>query len=208
MERKAAAGNIRNKERSKKKFLDAVGKILKTKGYAGLKVNDIAATAGVDKKMIYTYFGGMDGLIDEYIRSQDYWSNITMDHVPLNMNDGGKALTQEMLFSQFDYMFKNKEMQKSLLWRISEQRKSLTKLKDLQESSGEVLFSAVSDPYFKEHAEDFRAIMAVLISGLYFLNLDTVNGSVFCGVDVATEEGRDKIKKAVSFLVKQTYENM
>ncbi|RTZ46386.1 TetR/AcrR family transcriptional regulator [Chryseobacterium arthrosphaerae] len=50
MERKSAAGSIRNKERSKKKFLDAVGKILKTKGYAGLKVNDIAATAGVDKK--------------------------------------------------------------------------------------------------------------------------------------------------------------
>lgn len=208
MERKAAAGSIRNKERSKKKFLDAVGKILKTKGYAGLKVNDIAATAGVDKKMIYTYFGGMDGLLDEYIRSQDYWSNVSTDSVPPEINDGGKAFTEEMLFAQFDYVFKNKEMQKMLLWRLSEQRKSLTKLNDLQEASGELLFAAVSDPYFKEHSEDFRAIMAVLISGLYFLNLDTVNGSVFCGVDVATEEGRDKIKKAVSFLVKQTYENM
>ena len=65
MERKAVAGNIRNKERSKEKFLEAVGKILETKGYSGLKVNDIAATAGVDKKMIYNYFGGTDQLIDE-----------------------------------------------------------------------------------------------------------------------------------------------
>jgi AcrR family transcriptional regulator len=44
----------RNKERSKQQFLDAVGNILKTKGYRYLKVNEIAATAGLDKKLIYT----------------------------------------------------------------------------------------------------------------------------------------------------------
>ncbi|WP_228435704.1 TetR/AcrR family transcriptional regulator [Chryseobacterium pennipullorum] len=94
MERKSAGGSIRNKERSKKKFLDAVGKILKTNGYAALKVNDIAATAGVDKKMIYTYFGGMDGLMDEYIRSQDYWSRITVEEIKKikpRTDDGGKS---------------------------------------------------------------------------------------------------------------------
>ncbi len=101
MERKSAAGSIRNKERSKKKFLDAVGKILKTKGYAGLKVNDIAATAGVDKKMIYTYFGGMDGLIDEYIRSQDYWIKVTTDKIDKiipGINDGEYHLSKKCYY--------------------------------------------------------------------------------------------------------------
>ncbi|RYF76746.1 MAG: TetR/AcrR family transcriptional regulator, partial [Cytophagaceae bacterium] len=49
---------VRNKEKSKQRLLDAVGKLLKSKGYAALKVNDIAATAGLDKKLIYKYFGG------------------------------------------------------------------------------------------------------------------------------------------------------
>src|ERR1700749_2997475 len=96
MIRKAVAGSIRNKERSKEKFLDAVGKILETKGYAGLKINDIAAKAGVDKKMIYTYFGGTDQLIDEYIHSLDFWSNVTNDSVLL-IRDGGQEFSKQML---------------------------------------------------------------------------------------------------------------
>ncbi|GEN71694.1 MULTISPECIES: TetR/AcrR family transcriptional regulator [Chryseobacterium] len=209
MERKSAAGSVRNKERSKKKFLDAVGKILKTKGYAALKINDIAITAGVDKKMIYTYFGGMDGLMDEYIRSQDYWSNVTTDTMMPDPKDGGKAFTEAMLLQQFDYVRSNKELQKLLLWRLSESRKSLTKLTNMQEENGETLFKLVIDPHFGERSQDFRAIAAILVSGLYYLNMyASVNGSVFCGIDLNTDDGRDKIKKAVSFLIDQTYENL
>ncbi|MGC5743540.1 TetR/AcrR family transcriptional regulator [Chryseobacterium sp. NFX27] len=209
MERKSAAGSVRNKERSKKKFLDAVGKILKTKGYAALKINDIAATAGVDKKMIYTYFGGMDGLMDEYIRSQDYWSNVTTETMMPDLKDGGKAFTEAMLLQQFDYVRSNKELQKLLLWRLSESRKSLTKLTNMQEENGEALFKLVIDPHFGERSQDFRAIAAILVSGLYYLNMyASVNGSVFCGIDLNTDDGRDKIKKAVSFLIEQTYENL
>ena len=142
MERKSVAGSIRNKERSKKKFLDAVGKILRTKGHTALKVGDIATTAGVDKKMIYAYFGGIDGLIDEYIRSQDYWSKMTVDEIEKikpKLDDGGKSFMEEMLLSQFDYVYKSKEAQKLLLWRISEPRKSLRKLTDTQEENGEYI---------------------------------------------------------------------
>ncbi|REC50192.1 TetR/AcrR family transcriptional regulator [Chryseobacterium pennipullorum] len=212
MERKSAAGSIRNKERSKKKFLDAVGKILKTKGYAALKINDIAATAGVDKKMIYTYFGGMDGLMDEYVRSQDYWVKVTSEEVekmkPL-ADDGGRAFIETMLLSQFDYVYTNKEAQKLLLWSISEPRKSLKKLIDTQEENGEYIFKLMMESHFKDNMEVYRSIMAIMVSGLYYLNMfASVNGSIFCGIDVNTPEGRKNIKKAVSFMVDQTYENL
>ncbi|AZA49810.1 TetR/AcrR family transcriptional regulator [Chryseobacterium carnipullorum] len=209
MERKSAAGSIRNKERSKKKFLDAVGKILKTKGYAGLKVNDIATTAGVDKKMIYTYFGGINGLMDEYIRSKDYWSNVTTEKMAPDLETGGRLFTEAMLLEQFDYIFKNREVQKLLLWRLSESRKSLTKMTNMQEENGESLFKFIIEPHFGERTQDFRAITAIIISGLYYLNMySSVNGSIFCGIDLSTEDGREKIKKAVSFLIDQTYENL
>jgi|SRR6218665_530669 len=199
----------RSKDRSKQQFLEAVGKILKTKGYAGLKVNDIAATAGLDKKLIYKYFGGTDQLMDEYIRSQDFWSNVTREQMPSDISDGGKGLSGEMLQLQFDYVSKNKELQKVLLWRLSEQRKSLRKLTDAQEESGEALFQAVTDPHFGDKAESFRAVMAILVSGVYYLNLyAAINGSVFCGLDIKSENGREKIGEALKFLVDQTYEGL
>jgi len=212
MERKSAAGSIRNKERSKKKFLDAVGKILRTKGYTALKVNSIAATAGVDKKMIYSYFGGIDGLIDEYIQSQDYWSRVTTEEIVKikpQLDDGGKSFMEKMLLSQFDHVNTNKEAQKLLLWRLSEPRKALKKLTDTQEENGEYIFKLLMDPYFKDNTEGVRSIMAIMVSGLYYLNMyAAINGSIFCGIDVNTPEGRDKIKKAVSFMLHHTYENL
>ncbi|RLJ32940.1 TetR family transcriptional regulator [Chryseobacterium sp. 7] len=212
MERKSAAGSIRNKERSKKKFLDAVGKILRTKGYTALKVSSIAAAAGVDKKMIYSYFDGLDGLIDEYIKTQDYWSKVTIEEVEKikpKLDDGGKSFMEEMLLSQFDYVYTHKEAQKLLLWRLSEPRKALRKLTDTQEENGEYIFKLLMDSHFKDNTEDVRSIMAILVSGLYYLNMyAAMNGSIFCGIDVNSIRGRDKIKKAISFLLKHTYENL
>lgn len=202
-------GQIRNKERSKARFLEAVGTLLKTKGHAGLKINDIAAEAGVDKKMIYTYFGGLDGLVDEYISTQDFWSNVKEEEGPAPISDGGKAVAMQLLSSQFEYVSKNTELQKLLLWRLSEERKTLRTWTEKQEQNGEQLFSHVADPHFGASAPQFRAIMALLISGLYYLDLyGTVNGSVFCGLDINSTDGRAEIEKALAFIVDQAYDKL
>ncbi|WP_415327008.1 TetR/AcrR family transcriptional regulator [Chryseobacterium sp. MMS23-Vi53] len=182
---------------------------MKTKGYAALKVNYIAAVAGVDKKMIYTYFGGIDGLIDEYILTQDYWSKATSDTVMPVIEDGGREFVKGMLTSQYDYVFKNKEAQKLLLWRLSESRKSLKKMTDIQEENGEFIFKYITDPNFGESSDEFRSVMAIMVSGLYYLNMyASLNGDVFCGINLNTSEGREKIKKAVSFVTDACYDNL
>lgn len=208
MERKPSAGSTRNKERSREKFLEAVGTLLKTKGHAELKVNAIAAEAGVDKKMIYRYFGSVDGLLDEYIRSTDFWSNVKTEQAPAPITDGGKAFAEHLLHAQFDYVSQNTELQKLLLWRLSEDRKALRDWTNNQEQNGELLLAPVADIHFGKNARRFRAIMALMISGLYYLDLyPEVNGSIFCGLDLAKTEDRDEIHKALSFILEHTYAN-
>lgn len=205
MEKKEGA-NVRNKENSKQLLLNAVGKILRTKGYAALKVNDIAATAGLDKKLIYKYFGNTEGLLDEYIRSLDFWSNVGFEELPEEITDGGQEFSKKILLKQFDYMARNKELQKIILWRLSEERKSLKKLTSEQEKNGEALFKNLVDPFFGDKSENYRAITAILVSGIYYLNLyAAVNGSTFCGIDLKTKKGRAKIEEALSFLIDQSY---
>ena len=70
MTRKVVEGPFRNKEKTKLKLLNAVGEILKTKGYLGLMVSKIAMEAGCDKKLIYEYFGSTEKLINEYLKSK------------------------------------------------------------------------------------------------------------------------------------------
>ena len=65
--------NIKNKELTKKKLVWAVGEIIKTDGFASLKISTIAKEANVDRKLIYRYFGSLDRLIESYIIENDYW---------------------------------------------------------------------------------------------------------------------------------------
>ncbi|KIC63937.1 TetR/AcrR family transcriptional regulator [Chryseobacterium taiwanense] len=208
MPRKVVQGPIRDKEKTKQKLLAAVGKILRVKGYSGLKVSKIAAVAGFDKKLIYEYFGSTDKLIDEYIKSQDYWSRVNQENVEVDISDGGKELSKMAILSQYDNLKKNKELQKIILWGLSESKPILKKIADEREEMGEMLFSNIVDPYFgPEDSVRYRAITALLVSGAYYLNLYTgYNASKFCGIDLKTDEGRQEIEKAIVDIIDYAYQ--
>lgn len=196
----------RNKERSKQQLLDAVGSILVSKGFAALKVNDIAATAGLDKKLIYRYFGSKDNLVDEYIRSLDFWSNVKKDDTGFDFTDGGREFTKQMLQQQFDYTSDSKAFQKILLWGLYESRKSLKRVADDRETNGEILLTNITDPFFAEKSNLYRAVTALLISGIYYLNMYAgVNATTFCGIDLTTAEGKEEIKRALAVVVDLLY---
>lgn len=204
MARKVVQGPIRDKEKTKQKLLAAVGKILRTKGYSGLKVSKIAVVAGFDKKLIYEYFGSTEKLIDEYIRSQDYWSKINED-IDVDFSDGGKELSKKAIINQFEHLKKNKELQKIILWGLSESKPILKQIADQREETGELLLKNI-DPFLKEKATRFRAIAALLVSGAYYLNLYTVyNASEFCGINLKTDEGRKEIEKAIIDVIDFAY---
>ncbi|WP_121966517.1 TetR/AcrR family transcriptional regulator [Myroides sp. N17-2] len=210
MSEKTGKTRERNKEKSKEEILKAVGTILKEKGYVGLKVNDIAATAGLDKKLIYNYFGGVDQLLDEYINSQYFWNNVDPENLLSEATkDGGKEIGKALLAEQFDFVQQNKEFQKLLIWQLSEERDSLKNIVNKQEEVGELLFQNVSDKFFGDKATDYRALMAILVSGAYYLNLYTEhNGRYFCGIDLKSEQGRQQIKDAMNMMVDKMYEGL
>lgn len=207
MPRKVVQGPIRDKEKTKQKLLNAVGKILKTKGYSGLMVSKIAAVAGFDKKLIYEYFGSTDKLIDEYIKSQDYWSRFEVG-TDVDLSDGGREMSKLAVLDQFENLKKNKELQKILVWEMSESRPILKKLFDQREEVGEELFKNITDPHFGEKSKKFRAIAAILVAGSYHLNMFTAhNATTFCGLDMKSEEGRQEVKNAIEDIIDFAYNN-
>ncbi|CAH0183833.1 TetR/AcrR family transcriptional regulator [Chryseobacterium sp. Bi04] len=206
MPRKVVQGPIRDKEKTKQKLLAAVGKILRVKGYSGLKVSKIAAVAGFDKKLIYEYFGSTDKLIDEYIKSQDYWTKFSPNiEEEVQIGKGKEALTQGIL-TQFESLKKNKELQKIILWELSESKPILKNILKQREEVGANLFENVTDPYFGENATSIRAMLALVVAGVYYLNLfPAYNGTEFCGIDMRTEEGRGEVEKVIVEIIDHFY---
>lgn len=202
------SGPIRDKSRTKAKLIRAIGKIIKTRGFQQLKVTYVAKTAGVDKKLIYEYFGSVENLVNEYLRKQDYGSSAQqIDFSKTDFLDSGKEYSKTLIANMLEALSKNKELRQIIIWELSESNEMLRKLSDHREELGMILFNKVMLPYFKENEKKYRAILAILISSAYYLSLHAEsNGSLFAGLDIRQNDDRQAINDAVNDIIDMAYE--
>ena len=66
----------RDREATRARLIEAVGSLLAREGFKGLGVNAVAREAGVDKVLIYRYFGGLQQLIAAFGREGNFWPSI------------------------------------------------------------------------------------------------------------------------------------
>ncbi|WP_159634639.1 TetR/AcrR family transcriptional regulator [Sphingobacterium composti Ten et al. 2007 non Yoo et al. 2007] len=206
--RKSVDGEIRNKERTKEKLIEAVGEILINEGYTKLGINNIARKALVDKQLIYRYFGGIDELLASYFRKRDFWTQLSegaFENIDLSFQDNGKKLASEFLIHLFDNLYNFEEARKILIWEISEKSEHLKKLSIERELLGKDLF-AQTDEYFKDTNINLRACYAILLSGVYYLTLHSKSiGGEFCEIDINTENGQKEMKKAIFDIIEMIF---
>src|SRR5690606_7129068 len=207
-ERKRTSGAIRDKERTKDKMVQAVGKVLLKKGYTGLNASAVAKEAGVDKSLVWTYFGNLKKLVEEYISQRGFWEfkakdsieNLTV--VPKEVNEHDMAA---LLLFQFQALLEDEILQRIMLWGISEKKDFLRNLSDEREIIGEAIFKNI-DPQFKDSNIDIRGILAILVAGIYYLVLHgKINGSLFCGINLNTVNGEKRIKESISQIISMAY---
>lgn len=209
--RKVTDGALRNKERTKQKMVDAVGEVLKEKGYAGLTINNIVNKAKVDRKLVALYFGDINNLIEEYLNKRDYWMSKVapkIQSIVENAEGFGQNEITSILHTLYDEVSKSADLQRILSWEISEHHDKLRELADNRETLGNELFKA-TDKDFKDNNINLRAILALQIAGIYYLILHaSANGSTFCGVDINTSEGQKSIKDALVTVVDLVYKEV
>lgn len=207
--RKVSSGPIREKARTKRKLISAVGKVIQGKGYAGLNVASISKEAGLDRRLVYTYFGSLDNLIETYVKQKDYWSSNVKEDFLASLEDDTELKSEDifnLLQGQFEAVLKDKALQKIIHWELGEKNKMLRKISDNRELLGEELFKRV-EPNFVGTDIDIRAILALQIGGLYYLSLHAkANGSLFCGIDINEMEGKERIEKALETVLSLCYQ--
>lgn len=206
--RKRTSGVLKDKERTKAKMIEAVGKVLLKKGYTGLNATSISKEAGVDKRLVWTYFGSLDSLVEEYIAQRDFWKFKAKDSIESLINIPKEVTEFEMtalLQFQFKALLEDETLQRIMLWGISEKKDFLRNLSDERELIGEEIFKNI-DPQFLKSNTDIRAILAILVAGIYYLVLHgKTNGSLFCGIDLNTNEGQKRIEEAIKYIVTTSY---
>ncbi len=209
MARKVTDGPVRNKERTKANLVNSLGKILKKQGFAGLSIKSVADEAKVDRRLIYDYFGGLEGLVKEYLNTKDYWkikSDDVEGIIQYARQDAGKSLAYGVLEDQFDSLIGNEEMRRIITWGLSEKSPILKELDLKRENIGELVLREIFDQHFAKSDKNFRAMYALLMGGVYYLTLHAkMQENTFCGIDIQQSNGQEEIKKALKQLLDLIY---
>lgn len=206
--RKVTDGALRNKERTKQKWINAVGQVLREKGHGGLTIKNITEQAGLDRRLITLYFGDVNQLINEYLNTQDYWMSQVAPKFAAIL-EGAEHIGPDTLISilhtLLDTLDGSDDLQKILAWEVSTVQPVLRELADARELMSAPMFELL-DTVYPNTSINLRGIIALQIAGIYYLVLHGKNnGSTFCEIDITTPEGKVAIKAALAQIVKMMY---
>jgi AcrR family transcriptional regulator len=199
---------VRDRERTRQELLDAVGEILMACGYTGLRVNKIARHIGKDKSAIRHHFGRLVDLEKAYIREKDYWPPFFERFQLTNQpsKEEIKILFIELMQQNLLAFMANPEMQKIILWQISEENPLMRSISDAREESGARLLSKAT-PFFIRSGTSFKAVLALLLGGIYYLVLHAeTNKSTVCGLDINLESDRKTVIKTIREIIGWAFE--
>lgn len=201
----------RNKAKTIELFREAAKRILSRGGVKALGINSLQKEAGKSKSLIYSYFGGITGVLRDALDTNDVWLsyyNKIRDIISQPHEDHGRSLAETLLKEHLDRFFQDSLAQEISLLELSS--KGDTMLKELSESReylGNKLFN-ISDKHFSNGNVSIRMVFALLIGGINYMVLHAnSNGSTFCGVDIHTQEDLELMNKTLEQIVAWAYEH-
>lgn len=173
----------------------AVDQILKN-GFSSSLVTEIIKKAKIEPPVFYNRYKDLDEFFSEFVKSCDYWLiDIANDAAK---HDSTKEQYTSLLKGLIDSLRGKSIMLELLRWEIAEVNDTTKRTATIRE-----MFTApLTENYRKLFAHtgvDFVALSAIIIGGIYYLSLHR-EAATFCGIDVTTDEGSNRISKAAEML--------
>jgi AcrR family transcriptional regulator len=190
----------RNRDATKEKILRAARRILAVNGFRKIGVNAVAREAGVDKVLIYRYFGGIPGLLGELSGDRDFWPSV---EDLLGDAWSGRAempireISIAIIKGRLRELLKRPETMEVLRWEQVERNALTDRLHRDREAQGWELFNLLPGLDKLPKGMDLEAIAALAIAGVTYLALRSKTADTFQGVDLHSPEGWARIDRAV-----------
>ena len=203
MPAKTDAPRPRDRDGTARSLQQAAMRILARDGFAALGPNAIAAEAGCDKKLIYRYFGGLEGLLEALGGDLATWLGGPPPSPPPGADYAARLAA--LLEGYAAGLRGDPALQRVLAAELSQADETLKRLDAARSAAmgawvGQVLAGTAPPP-----GVDAPAINAVLLAALHYLTLIGATQGRFAGLDCASPEGRARIDAALQFLLARAY---
>lgn len=189
------AKTTRDSEKTKQRLVRAVGSVLAREGAKGIGVNALAREAGVDKVLIYRYFGGLQELVSAYALTSDFWP--TVEELAGEIEVGGsEGLTPAMVLSRFlrgfaKAIIKRPQTLEIMAWEMVERNELTDILDNRRERTALELLTAMPDG--PPRNIDVSAVVSLLAGAVSYLAIASRHRGSLGGLDLKTDSGWERV---------------
>ena len=206
-----AAGNeavvprLRDRAATRDRILAAVGVVLARDGFSRLGVNAIAREAGVDKVLIYRYFGGLPELLRTWGASGRFWPRVAdlLGPDPQAVLARPEHERLALFLAHFIDALRERPLTLEILAAELVERNELTAILEAErEAWGEEAARVLGGPVYQAQPHVGVAIL-VLVAGLQHLLLRSRRLRIFGGLELQSDAAWDAIKQALAAMAAQ-----
>lgn len=157
----------RNPNKSKSAILRAAEAEFAAKGFFGARVDEIAAKADINKRMIYAYFGDKEALYNQVLLNA-YSKMEKVENNLIKQNLQGISLIEKIISTYFDFLYNNPDFVNILMWENLNKGSYLNKIeKDIIERKSIKYFitaieSGKSCGVFKDDIDSFQVVLSMI----------------------------------------------
>jgi AcrR family transcriptional regulator len=190
----------RNRNQTRTEILNAVGRLIARSGFKEVGVNAIAREAGVDKVLIYRYFGGLPELLKAFAEESDFWPGLPelAQQAPEGLGSLSEAERAKALVLAFGRALRSRPLTQEIMrWELLERNELTDALARHREEQGARLF----DLFEGGRDVDIRAVGSLLAAGQTYLVLRSKTADVYNGLNLNSEEDWSRLERAASFLL-------
>ncbi|MDX2220724.1 MAG: TetR/AcrR family transcriptional regulator [Burkholderiales bacterium] len=201
----AASPRVRDRAATESRIVEAAIAVLAEHGFTALGVNEVARRAGVDKKLVNRYFGGMDGVIDAIGARMDLWL-ATDGRAARGTPEADYAALMARLLTDYSTGLRGNVLVLRLLaWELVEPSAVLSRLDAARSQAMQRWMGAQKGTLSVPEGIDAPAINALLLAGIHYLALREKTLPAFAGVDVSDARGWRRVQSAAALLLQRAY---
>ncbi len=204
----AEGARQRDRGRTETRILDAVGALLVREGFTGLGVNAIAAQAGVDKVLIYRYFGGFDGLLEAYAGYADLWwraEELIGDSLPPPARDSFADWVTLILARHVRALRDRPATRAVLVWELVERNPLTEALGRLRGERSFAVMAALVERLGHGGGSRAGPVVALLAAALQYLLVRSAVFDDWLGLDLSDRAGWVRLEGAVSEIARAVF---
>ncbi|MGE4556114.1 MAG: TetR/AcrR family transcriptional regulator [Desulfovibrionaceae bacterium] len=182
-------------------LLEALGRVLVRDGFSAVGVNAVAREAGVDKVLIYRYFGGMQELLAAFGQRENLWPDL----IELTAGDptGFARLPARdkacLLARNFLQALRNRPVAREILaWELVERNELTSALGAARDRTALQILSMLQPSAGEDALKvDLEAAQAVLTAAASYLVLHCGRTMRFAGLEANGDDGWMRIGQTI-----------